>query len=95
VWGLAALGLAGVLTGAVLTNVVVLGESPAVPLTLLALAASVCWARRDGIRTTVDRRHAPADVALTTRSSGPGHRAGVKSASVDVPPQSTRVGAAD
>jgi putative oxidoreductase len=43
---LAALGLAALMAGATVTNVVVLGVGPALPLVLLAAAAVVLWARR-------------------------------------------------
>jgi predicted MFS family arabinose efflux permease len=54
--GLAALGLVGVLTGAAVTNLVILQESPIVPMVLLALAAFIAWGRREGIRFWVNRR---------------------------------------
>jgi putative oxidoreductase len=53
--GLAALGLTGVMTGAVLTTVLVLGESPAVPLVYLLIAATIAWFRRSAIRQLVRR----------------------------------------
>ena len=43
---LAALGLAGVMTGAVVTNVAVLGVNPVLPGVLLVVAALVARARR-------------------------------------------------
>jgi putative oxidoreductase len=43
---LAALGLAGVMAGAVVTNVAVIGENPALPAVLLVVAALVARARR-------------------------------------------------
>jgi uncharacterized membrane protein YphA (DoxX/SURF4 family) len=53
--GPAALGLTGVMTGAVLTTVFVLGESPAVPLVYLLIAATIAWFRRSAIRELVRR----------------------------------------
>ncbi|WP_340537595.1 DoxX family protein [Nocardioides sp. GXZ039] len=50
--GVAALGLAGVLAGAAVTNVAVLDVSPALPLGLLALALLVVWIRRDQLPAT-------------------------------------------
>lgn len=47
--GPAALGLAGVMTGATLTNVLVLAESPVLPLVYLAVAGLVAWLRRPTI----------------------------------------------
>jgi putative oxidoreductase len=44
--GLAALGLAGLMLGAVVTNVAVIGVSPLVPAAFLVLAALVAWGRR-------------------------------------------------
>ena len=43
--GLAALGLACLMVGAVITNLVVLGASPLLPLALLAVAVLVAWGR--------------------------------------------------
>ncbi|HEU4948606.1 MAG TPA: DoxX family protein [Kribbella sp.] len=51
--GLAALGLVGLLAGAIITNVFVLGESPALPFGYLLVAALVAWARRSAIRELV------------------------------------------
>ncbi len=53
---LAALGLAGVLAGAAVTNVAILGVSPALPLALLALALLVAWGRRDRLPQALSRR---------------------------------------
>ena len=44
--GLAALGLACVMTGAVFTNLFVLGASPLLPVVLLVVAVLVAWGRR-------------------------------------------------
>jgi putative oxidoreductase len=43
---LAALGLSGVMAGAVVTNVAVIGENPALPAVLLVVAALIARARR-------------------------------------------------
>jgi uncharacterized membrane protein len=43
--GLAALGLVCLMVGASLTNVLILGASPLLPLVLLALSALVAWVR--------------------------------------------------
>lgn len=51
--GLAALGLGGLMVGAALTNIVVLGASPAIPLGYLLVAAVIAWFRRASIRTAV------------------------------------------
>jgi len=48
--GLAALGLVGVMTGAVVTNIFVLGYSPVVALAYLLGAGLVAWFRRPAIR---------------------------------------------
>lgn len=53
--GLAALGLVGVMTGAVLTNVFVLGESPVMPLAYGVVAGLIAWLRRGEIRKAVRR----------------------------------------
>jgi uncharacterized membrane protein len=47
--GLAALGLVGLMVGAVITNVFVLGASPVVPLGFLLVAAVIAWFRRSGL----------------------------------------------
>ncbi len=44
--GLAALGLVCLMVGAALTNAVVLGTSPLLPLALLLVGALVAWGRR-------------------------------------------------
>jgi uncharacterized membrane protein YphA (DoxX/SURF4 family) len=48
--GLAALGLVGVMTGALITNVFVLGYSPVVALAYLLGAGLIAWFRRSAIR---------------------------------------------
>jgi len=48
--GLAALGLVCLMVGATLTNLLVLGASPLLPLVLLAVSTLVAWGRRG--RTT-------------------------------------------
>lgn len=53
--GLAALGLAGVMTGAIVTHLFVLSTSPAMPLSYLLVAAVVAWFRRSSIRAAVRR----------------------------------------
>jgi uncharacterized membrane protein len=53
--GLAALGLAGVMLGAVLTDAFVIEGNPVSPLVLLALAALVAWGRRDRLVETGGR----------------------------------------
>ncbi|MDG4828162.1 DoxX family protein [Solwaraspora sp. WMMD1047] len=53
--GLAALGLAGVMLGAVLTDAFIIEGSPVFPLVLLALAALVAWGRRDRLAETGGR----------------------------------------
>jgi uncharacterized membrane protein len=52
VCGLAALGLAMLLVGATLTNIVVLGASPAIPIAYLLVAAVIAWLRRASIQAT-------------------------------------------
>ncbi|GAA1530953.1 DoxX family protein [Kribbella lupini] len=47
--GAAALGLSGLMAGAIVTNVAVLGVSAAVPATYLVLAGVIAWFRRDSI----------------------------------------------
>ncbi|TCO44065.1 DoxX-like protein [Kribbella antiqua] len=44
--GLAALGLVGVMVGAIVTNLFVLGASPAIPVAYLLVAAAIVWFRR-------------------------------------------------
>jgi uncharacterized membrane protein YphA (DoxX/SURF4 family) len=51
--GLAALGLVGLMTGAVVTNVFVLNESPALAAAFLLVAALVGWFRRAATRELV------------------------------------------
>ncbi len=48
--GLAALGLVGLMAGATLTNVFVLGASPLLPIVLLMGSALVAWGRRERAR---------------------------------------------
>ena|SRR3712207_5576277 len=43
--GLAALGLVGLMVGATLTNVFVLGTSPLLPIALMLVSALVAWGR--------------------------------------------------
>ncbi|MFC6160800.1 DoxX family protein [Kribbella jiaozuonensis] len=47
--GLAALGLAMLMVGATLTNIVALGASPAIPIGYLLVAAVIAWFRRESI----------------------------------------------
>ena len=54
--GLAALGLVCLMAGATLTNVLVLGASPLLPLVLLALSALVAWSRWPQTRTLFTKR---------------------------------------
>ena len=54
--GLAGLGLAALMTGAVITNVFVLGYSPVIALAFLLLAAVIAWFRRAAIRQLVGSR---------------------------------------
>lgn len=53
--GLAALMLAAVMVGAVLTHLFVLGGSPALPLALLVAMAIVAWARREAFTRFLGR----------------------------------------
>lgn len=53
--GLAGLGLAGLMLGAVVTHIFVIGGTFALPLILGALAALVAWGRWDRTRALVDR----------------------------------------
>jgi putative oxidoreductase len=53
--GLAGLGLAGVMLGAVGTHIFIIGGTFAVPLILAALSALVAWGRWDRTRALVDR----------------------------------------
>lgn len=48
---LAALGLAGLMLGATLTNVFILQVSPVLTLALLAVAGTIVWLRRTTLRT--------------------------------------------
>ncbi|MEU9189715.1 DoxX family protein [Streptomyces sp. NPDC048484] len=45
--GLAALGLVGVMAGAVITDVFIVDESPIAPLTFMVIAGVIAWFRRD------------------------------------------------
>jgi uncharacterized membrane protein len=49
--GLAALGLVCLMVGATLTNVLVLGTSPLLPIVLLVVSALVAWGRWPRTRT--------------------------------------------
>lgn len=51
--GAAALGLTGLMVGAVVTNVFVLDESPATPIGFLLVAALIAWFRRSAIRELI------------------------------------------
>lgn len=51
--GLAALGLTLVLVGATLTNLMVLGASPVIPLAYLLVAGLIAWFRRSSIRAVL------------------------------------------
>jgi putative oxidoreductase len=53
--GLAALGLAGVMVGATVTNVFILGASPVASLGVLLVAALVAWGRRPQTRALLRR----------------------------------------
>ncbi len=53
--GPAALGLAALMVGATVTNVVVLGVSPVLTLVLLAAAGGVAWSRRRPLRAVLRR----------------------------------------
>jgi uncharacterized membrane protein YphA (DoxX/SURF4 family) len=54
--GLAALGLAALMTGAVITNIAFLDTSPALPAAFLVVAALIAWIRRAGITAFTTRR---------------------------------------
>ena len=54
--GLAALGLVCLMAGATLTNVLILGASPLLPLVLLAVSALVAWSRWPRTRTLFTNR---------------------------------------
>jgi putative oxidoreductase len=56
--GLAALGLVGLMAGATLTNVLVLGTSPLLPIVLLVVSAVVAWGRWPRTRTFFTNREA-------------------------------------
>ncbi|MEU4743338.1 DoxX family protein [Actinosynnema sp. NPDC023658] len=55
--GLAAVGLVGVMTGAVATELLILGDpdGAVLPAVLLVVAAVVAWARRDTARALLQR----------------------------------------
>jgi uncharacterized membrane protein YphA (DoxX/SURF4 family) len=48
--GLAATGLVALMVGATITNVAVLGTSPAIPLSYLLVAGAIAWFRRSSVR---------------------------------------------
>ncbi len=56
--GLAALGLVGLMAGAILTNVLVLGTSPLLPIVLLVVSSMVAWGRWPRTRTLFTNREA-------------------------------------
>jgi putative oxidoreductase len=56
--GLAALGLVVLMAGATLTNVLVLGTSPLLPIVLLVVSGSVAWGRWQRTRTLFTSREA-------------------------------------
>ena len=56
--GLAALGLIGLMAGATLTNVLVLGTSPLLPIALMLVSALVAWGRWPRTRTLFTNREA-------------------------------------
>ncbi len=53
--GLAALGLVGVMAGAVFTNLFVLGASPLLPLAIMVLSALVAWGRWSKVRSLLGK----------------------------------------
>ena len=53
--GLAALGLAGLMAGATTTNLLVLGESPWLPIGLLLASALIAWSRRPRTKALAGR----------------------------------------
>jgi putative oxidoreductase len=53
--GLAAAGLAGVMVGAVVTNVAIIGENPTLPAIYLVLCAVIAWRRRERTAELVRR----------------------------------------
>ena len=56
--GLAALGLVGLMAGATLTNVLVLGTSPLLPIVLFVVSSMVAWGRWPRTRTLFTNREA-------------------------------------
>jgi hypothetical protein len=54
--GLAALGLLCLMAGAILTNVLVLGTSPLLPIVLMLVSALVAWGRWPRTRTLFTKR---------------------------------------
>ncbi|MDQ3793987.1 MAG: hypothetical protein M3341_15485, partial [Actinomycetota bacterium] len=62
--GLAALGLVCLMAGATLTNVLVLGTSPLLPVALMLVSALVAWGRWPRTRTLFTNGE-------TGRSQGP------------------------
>ena len=56
--GLAALGLLCLMAGAILTNVLVLGTSPLLPIVLMLVSALVAWGRWPRTRTLSTKREA-------------------------------------
>ena len=56
--GLAALGLLCLMAGAILTNVLVLGTSPLLPIVLMLVSALVAWGRWPRTRTLFTKRGA-------------------------------------
>ena len=56
--GLAALGLIGLMAGASLTNVLVLGASPLLPIALMLASVLVAWGRWPRTRTLFTNREA-------------------------------------
>jgi putative oxidoreductase len=53
--GLAALGLTALMVGATITNTLVLGVSPAVPVAVLLVSAVIAWFRRASVGELVRR----------------------------------------
>ncbi|WP_433157953.1 DoxX family protein [Kribbella sp. CA-247076] len=51
--GPAAVGLGGLMAGAIVTNIAVLGASPAVPAVYLLATAVIVWFRRSTIREAI------------------------------------------
>jgi putative oxidoreductase len=56
--GLAALGLLCLMAGAILTNVLVLGTSPLLPIVLMVVSGLVAWDRWPRTRTLFTEREA-------------------------------------